>query len=160
MGQSGRSIAGELAGNSPISQAILLIDLPLRLLFTCLRFLHSNNSNWGHSTSMLHTSPSVCNLYVAKGHAESERTLKKVNAAIDIYESESNQSQVHSYIIIVSRQLQSIGTGFFIAGTPATIIVKTVPLQSSAPGMAIFFQFCSIQFSDQKFVHLVTFFLQ
>ena len=62
MGQSGRSIAGELAGNSPISQAILLIDLPLRLLFTCLRFLHSNNSNWGHSTSMLHTSGSVASV--------------------------------------------------------------------------------------------------
>ena len=36
----------------------------LRLLFTCLRFLHSNNSNWGHSKSMLHTSGSVCNLYL------------------------------------------------------------------------------------------------
>ena len=34
-------------------------------------FFHSNNSNWSHSTSMLHTSglvtsPSVCNLYIYK----------------------------------------------------------------------------------------------
>ena len=31
-------------------------------LSTCI--FHSNNSNWGHSTSMLHTSPSVRNLYM------------------------------------------------------------------------------------------------
>ena len=31
-------------------------------LSTCI--FHSNNSNWGHSTSLLHTSGSVCNLYL------------------------------------------------------------------------------------------------
>ena len=35
------------------------IDLALRLLFIDLHFFHSNNLNWGHSTSMLHTSGSV-----------------------------------------------------------------------------------------------------
>ena len=54
MGQSGRSIAGELAGNSPIPGAILLIHLSLRLFL----LMHC------HSTSMLPTSPSVCNLYL------------------------------------------------------------------------------------------------
>ena len=39
------------------------IDLALRLLFIDLHFFIAN---WGHSTSMLHTSPSVCNLYVMR----------------------------------------------------------------------------------------------
>ena len=45
-----------------------LIDLALRLLATDRpAFFHSNNSNWGHSTRliMLHTSPSVCKLYLS-----------------------------------------------------------------------------------------------
>ena len=35
---------------------------------------HSNNSNWGHSTSMLHTSGSVCNLYLSpcSSHADTD----------------------------------------------------------------------------------------
>ena len=44
---------------------IELIDLALRLLLIdpgCI--FHSNNSNWGHSKSMLHTSGSVCNLHL------------------------------------------------------------------------------------------------
>ena len=38
---------------------IFFIDLALRLLFIDLHFFHSNNSNWGHSTSMLYASGEV-----------------------------------------------------------------------------------------------------
>ena len=62
MGQSGRSIAGELAGNSPISQAILLIDLPLRLfyLLTYLSGYYSPASNFFIATIQIGVIVQVC----------------------------------------------------------------------------------------------------
>ena len=72
-----------------------IIYLSLGLLFTCLRFLYSNNSNWGH---MLHTS----------GFSVVAYTLNKTSRATHIMLCSSAPSLSYYSFLIIMLTFQDI----------------------------------------------------